>query len=67
MYAGIFLSLKPVTDQFSFKKLHKDVDVPKNDNGEYMTPEELVKVTYHIYGKMFKQTMATYRGREKHL
>lgn len=64
LFAGVFLSLKPVTDQWSYKKLGKEVPVPMKDDGSYMDPKELVDVTYHLYGEMFKELMTVYRKRE---
>lgn len=64
MFAGVFLSLKPVTDHYSFKKLSKDVSVPLKDDGGFMNPTELVEVTYYLYGEMFREFMTVYRERE---
>ena len=64
MFAGISLSLKPVTDHWSFKKLGNDVPVPMKDNGDFMNPIELVEMTYHMHGEMFTRLITASRKGE---
>ena len=63
-YAGTQISLQPVTDRKSWRILNSYLPVPQNDDGMSMDPLDLVKETYHLFGKMFNTLVSEYRTLE---